>query len=82
MIYDNEITKHHLVAKPSQAPLCPTVWTFEKSMPEKSGQVDWDVIIIIGRFSVLTPLGFRPGLGSQPRLEAPVDFLVEIVKTQ
>ena len=33
-------------------------------------------------FSVQTPLGARPGLGTQPRYEAYDDLRVELVKTQ
>ena len=35
-----------------------------------------------GRFPVQTPLGARPGLGTEPRYEVPGDLRVEIVKTQ
>ena len=34
----------------------------------------------IGRFPVQTPLGARPGLGTQPRYEAPGDLRAENVK--
>ena len=36
--------------------------------------------IRIGTFSVQTPLGARPGLGTQPRYEAPGDPRVELVE--
>ena len=35
--------------------------------------------IRIGRFPVQTPLGARPGLGTQPRYEAPGDLRVKLV---
>ena len=38
--------------------------------------------IRIGRFLVQTPLGAQPGLGTQPRYEAPSDLRVESVETQ
>ena len=40
----------------------------------------YGVTIRIGRFLVQTPLGARPGLGTQPRYEAPGDLWVEIVE--
>ena len=40
------------------------------------------VAIKIGRLPVQTPPGARPGLGNQPRYEAPSDLWLEIVKTQ
>ena len=38
------------------------------------------VLVRIGRFPVQTLLGARPGLGTQPRYEAPGDLRVENVK--
>ena len=38
------------------------------------------VVIRIGRFPGRTPLGARPGLGTQPRCKAPSDPRVEYVK--
>ena len=37
-------------------------------------------VIRIGRFSIQIPLGAPPGLGIQPRYEAPGDLRVEYVK--
>ena len=37
-------------------------------------------MIKVRRFLVQTPLGAWPGLGTQPRYEAPGDLWVEIVK--
>ena len=34
----------------------------------------------IGRFPVQTPLGARPGLGTQPHYEAPGDLRIELVE--
>ena len=34
----------------------------------------------LGRFPVQNPLGARPGLGTQPRYEAPGDLQVEYVQ--
>ena len=39
-----------------------------------------DVTVRNGRFPAQTPLGARPGLGTQPRYEASGDLLVEIVE--
>ena len=39
------------------------------------------VVIRIGRFLVQTPLGTRPGLGTQPRYKIPCDIRIENVKT-
>ena len=39
-----------------------------------------DVAIRIVTFLVQTPLGSRPGLGTQPRYKAPGDLRVEYVK--
>ena len=38
------------------------------------------VVIRIGRFPVQTPLGTQPGLGTQPRCEAPGYIRVKIDK--
>ena len=38
------------------------------------------VVIRIGRVLVQTPLGARPGLGTQPRFEAPSNLKVENAK--
>ena len=46
------------------------------------GQVGQGVVTRIGRFSVQTLLDTPPGLGTQPRYEAPGDPQVGIVKTQ
>ena len=49
-----------------------------------SGLVDSGVTFRIGRISVQTPLGDRPGFGTQPRYEAPGgDLWAEIsIQTQ
>ena len=39
-------------------------------------------LLRIGRFPVQNPLGAQPGLGTQPRYEAPGDLRVEYVQTQ
>ena len=39
------------------------------------------IVIRIGRFLVQTPLGARPGLGTQPRYKIPGNHQVEYVKT-
>ena len=49
---------------------------------EESGLVGLGIVIRIGRFPVQTPLGTRPGLGTQPRYEAPGDLRVEYVQTR
>ena len=49
---------------------------------EESGLVGQGGVIRIGRFLVQTPLGARPGLGTQPRFEAPADLRAKIVNTQ
>ena len=46
----------------------------------ESGLVGQGFVVRIGRFPVQTPLGARPGLGAQPRYEAPGDLRVENVK--
>ena len=46
----------------------------------ESGLVGEGVVVRIGRFPVQTPLGARPGFGTQPRYEAPGDPRVENVK--
>ena len=46
----------------------------------ESGLVGSGVVVRIGRFLVQTPLGARPGIGTQPRYEAPGDLRVENVK--
>ena len=46
----------------------------------ESGLVGSGVVVRIGRFLVQTPLGARPGIGTQPRYEAPGDLQVENVK--
>ena len=43
---------------------------------------DLGVIIRIGRFSVQSPIGARPGLGTQSRYEVPGNLRIEITKTQ
>ena len=48
----------------------------------ESGLVGSYVVIRIGRFPVQTPLGTRPGLGTQLCGEAPSDLWIEIVKMQ
>ena len=48
----------------------------------ESGLVGQGGVIRIGRFLVQTPLGARPGLGTQPRFEAPGDLRAKIVNTQ
>ena len=48
----------------------------------ESGLVGSYVVIRIGRFPVQTPLGTRPGLGTQLCGEAPGDLWIEIVKMQ
>ena len=52
------------------------------AIPGMIDLVDEGVAIEIGRFPIQTPLGARPGLGSQPRYEAPGNLRVKIVKTQ
>ena len=48
----------------------------------ESGLVGSYVVIRIGRFPLQTPLGTRPGLGTQLCGEAPGDLWIEIVKMQ
>ena len=43
----------------------------------EGGLVDQDVTFIIGSIPVQTPLGARPGLGTQPRYEAQGDLRVK-----
>ena len=53
-------------------------WEYETSAEEAVSRVVV-VIVRIGRFPVQTPLGARPGLGTQPRYEVPGDLRVENV---
>ena len=48
----------------------------------ESSLVGEGIVIRIGRFPVQTPLGARPGLGTQLRYEDPGDLWIKIVKTQ
>ena len=48
----------------------------------ESGLVGSYVVIRIGRFPLQTPLGTRPGLGTQLCGKAPGDLWIEIVKMQ
>ena len=47
---------------------------------QTSGLVGQGVVIRIGRLPVQTPLGARPGLGTQPRHKAPGDLQVKMDK--
>ena len=63
-----------------------SVKSFCKKKKKKSQNCPNDLIYIttirIGRFLVQNPLGTRPGLGTQPRYEAPGDLRFEHVQTQ
>ena len=74
----NKVAKQHLFIKhPFRTPFYQNI-----SRGLDLAIVSLDVVTRIGRFPVQTPLGARPGLGTQPRYEAPGDLRVELDKTQ